>query len=187
MKSSRLLALLCLTFFPLFTTVAQAGTLLQLTTTKGVIVVELNEQKAPLTVKNFLTYVDEGYYDNTVFHRVINGFMIQGGGFDTKYRRKKTHAQIRNESNNGLSNQRGTLAMARLQDPDSAAAQFFINQADNNNLDYPSYGGYTVFGRVTKGIDVVDAIAAVNTATRHYMRDVPVEDVVLQRVERLNP
>ncbi|HED15127.1 MAG TPA: peptidyl-prolyl cis-trans isomerase [Gammaproteobacteria bacterium] len=187
MRSLRLLSLLFLVFLPLFTTVTQAGTLVKLTTTKGVIVVELNDKKAPLTVQNFLTYVDKGYYNNTVFHRVIKGFMIQGGGFDRKYRRKRTRARVRNESNNGLSNRRGTLAMARMQDPDSAAAQFFINQADNSNLDYPRYGGYTVFGRVTQGLDVVDAIAAAPTSTRHYMRDVPTEDIILQRAERLKP
>jgi len=153
----------------------------KLETSKGDIVIELNSKAAPITVKNFLTYVDEGFYNKTIFHRVIPGFMIQGGGFTADMERKKTHDPIANEAKNGLSNARGTIAMARTNDPDSATAQFFINHADNTPLDHGgvSGAGYAVFGKTIEGMDVVDAIAAVTTTTRSGMADVPVEPVVI--------
>jgi len=156
----------------------------KLETSKGDILIELNSKAAPITVKNFLTYVDEGFYNKTIFHRVIPGFMIQGGGFTADMERKKTHDPIANEAKNGLSNARGTIAMARTNDPDSATCQFFINHADNTPLDYGgvSGAGYAVFGKTIEGIDVVDAIAAVRTTTRNGMADVPVEPVVIQSV-----
>ena len=140
----------------------------RLKTGMGDIVLELNREKAPVTVENFLSYVKKGHYDGTVFHRVIDGFMIQGGGFaltDGKLVEKPTGQGIKNESTNGLNNARGTIAMARTADPNSATAQFFINVVDNRMLDYPSNGGYAVFGKVTEGIEVVDKIKAVATGT----------------------
>ena len=140
----------------------------RLKTGMGDIVLELNREKAPITVQNFLSYVQKGHYDGTVFHRVINGFMIQGGGFaltDGKLVEKPTGQGIKNESANGLNNARGTIAMARTADPNSATAQFFINVVDNRMLDYPSNGGYAVFGKVTEGMEVVDKIKAVATGT----------------------
>jgi peptidyl-prolyl cis-trans isomerase A (cyclophilin A) len=140
----------------------------KLTTNHGEIVLELDAAKAPITVENFRSYVDKKQYDGTAFHRVIDGFMIQGGGFsldDGQLVEKPTGPTIRNESNNGLRNLRGTVAMARKPDPDSATAQFFINVNDNSMLDYPNHGGYTVFGKVTKGMEVVDKIKSVSTGT----------------------
>ena len=154
----------------------------KLETSMGEIVIELNEEAAPITVKNFLRYVEEGFFDGTIFHRVIPNFMIQGGGFTADMRQRKTHAPIVNEADNGLKNARGTIAMARTGDPDSATAQFFINHKNNEFLDYagPEKPGYAVFGKVAEGMDVVDAIAAVKTATQMGMRDVPVEPVVIK-------
>jgi len=156
-------------------------------TSKGNIVLELYTDKAPLSVKNFLRYVDEGFYDETIFHRVINSFMIQGGGFDKNMQKKNTHQEIRNEANNGLKNRRGTIAMARTSSPHSATAQFFINHADNASLDYPSGDGwgYTVFGKVTKGMDTVDKIADVYIVTRNGMRNVPEKAVILKSATRV--
>jgi cyclophilin family peptidyl-prolyl cis-trans isomerase len=151
-----------------------------LETSKGKIVIELYPDKAPKSVANFLHYVHSGHYNATIFHRVIAGFMVQGGGFDTKGVQKPTGAPIENESNNGLSNGRGTLALARTGDPHSATSQFFISVVDNSRLDYstsPQRWGYTVFGKVIEGMDVVDAIAAVPTGPD----DKPVEPVVLQK------
>jgi len=161
-------------------------TKVKLQTSLGDIVIQLDAEKAPVTVKNFLTYVEEGFYDGTVFHRVIKGFMIQGGGFTEDLFDKDTHAPIVNEAKNGLGNNRGTIAMARTNVPDSATSQFFINHGDNNNLNYnPASAGYAVFGKVVEGIDVVDKIAAVKTTTkktkrRGNMPDVPAESVVIQ-------
>ncbi len=156
-------------------------------TTKGEMEIALYPDKAPKTVANFLRYVDEGFYDGTIFHRVIPGFMIQGGGYTADLRKKPTHAPIENEAKNGLKNERGTIAMARTSEPHSATSQFFINHKNNPNLDYPSFDGwgYAVFGRVTKGLDVLDAIAAVPTTERGYLRDVPVEPVIIQSVKRI--
>ncbi len=154
----------------------------KLETSMGNIVIELNEQAAPVTVRNFLGYVEAGFYDGVIFHRVIPGFMIQGGGFTEQMTRKKTRDPIINEAKNGLSNMRGTIAMARTSDPNSATSQFFINHSDNDFLNYidENKAGYAVFGKVTEGMDVVDAIAAVKTTTKNGMDDVPVESVTIQ-------
>jgi cyclophilin family peptidyl-prolyl cis-trans isomerase len=164
-----------------------------LETSLGTIKIELDEEKAPITVKNFLGYVDDKFYDGTIFHRVINGFMIQGGGFQDN-KEKRTKEPIKNEAKNGLSNKRGTIAMARTNDPDSATAQFFINHQNNTNLDPGgvSPDGYAVFGRVIEGMDVVDKIASVKTGSRVMegrggkgpFRDVPQQDVVIKSVRR---
>jgi len=158
----------------------------ELDTTAGKIVLELDPQKAPITVDNFLKYVDAGYYDNLIFHRVISGFMIQTGGLDDKMKDKKEgqRAPIKNESGNGLSNTRGSIAMARTNDPNSATSQFFINHADNPNLD--NYGGgYAVFGKVVEGMDVVDAIAKSQTTSRAGHQDVPVTPIYLKSAKRV--
>jgi len=156
-----------------------------LETTHGNIVIELDADKAPETVKNFLNYVNDGFYDGTIFHRVIKNFMIQGGGFQPGMVQKPTEAPIQNEANNGLANDRGTIAMARTGDPHSATAQFFINHADNAFLNHTSPSGqgwgYCVFGKVTDGMDTVDAIAAVSTGNSGGHADVPVEDVVINK------
>ncbi len=156
--------------------------MVKLETSMGNIVIELNEQAAPVTVKNFLGYVEESFFDGTIFHRVIPGFMIQGGGFTTEMEQKETREPIINEAANGLKNERGTIAMARTNDPNSATCQFFINHRDNGSLNYVENGnpGYTVFGKVTEGMDVVDAIASVVTTTRMGYNDVPVEPVVIK-------
>lgn len=153
-------------------------------TSQGDITIELFEEKAPLTVHNFLTYVKEGFYSGTQFHRVISGFMIQGGGFTVDMERKLTKAPVKNESTNGVSNKRGTIAMARTRDPDSATAQFFINVVDNLNLDAMGpRPGYTVFGRVVEGMEVVDKIAATKTTTKSSYRDVPVKPIIIESLE----
>lgn len=152
-------------------------------TNKGDIEAELFEDKAPKTVKNFLSYVDKGHYKGTIFHRVINNFMIQGGGFDKDMKEKSTGAPIENEATNGLKNETGTLAMARTMDVNSATAQFFINVADNSFLDHrdktPQGYGYAVFGKVTAGMPVVNMIKAVKTGSRGMYEDVPMEPVVI--------
>ena len=151
-----------------------------ITTNLGKIVVELDSAKAPKSVENFLKYTDEKFYDGTIFHRVIPGFMIQGGGFTADMNQKATHAPVKNEAGNGLSNSRGTIAMARTSDPDSATAQWFINLKDNTFLDRAEAQdgwGYTVFGKVVSGMDAVDAIAKVATGTKAGMSDVPRETV----------
>ena len=163
--------------------------MVKLHTNHGTITLELDAQKAPKTVENFLAYVSSGHYDNTVFHRVIDGFMIQGGGFEPGMRQKATRAQIENEANNGLKNERYTIAMARTSEPHSASAQFFINVKDNGFLNYSAPTtqgwGYCVFGKVVEGMDVVDKIKGVKTGNRGGHQDVPVEDVVLERAEAL--
>ncbi len=162
---------------------------LEMQTTKGTIEIELFADKAPESVKNFLAYVDSGFYEGTLFHRVINGFMIQGGGYDQTLNKKATQSPIRNEADNGLKNDRGTLAMARTSDPHSATAQFFINLVDNDFLNFKSRDtrgwGYAVFGKVTKGMDTVDQISEVFTASRQGMQNVPEDDVVITKVSRL--
>jgi len=156
-------------------------TMVKLETTKGDIVIEVNETAAPETAANFVLYVNEGFYDGTIFHRVIPRFMIQGGGFTPDMKQKPTRPPIVNEAKNGLKNKRGTIAMARTNDPNSATAQFFINLVDNVNLDYTARNpGYAVFGQVVEGMDVVDAIAAVKTGTKGMFQDVPVEAVVIK-------
>ena len=157
----------------------------ELQTSKGNIKIELDEAKAPESVRNFVEHVKRGHYDGTVFHRVIKGFMIQGGGFEPGMKQRQAGKPIRNEANNGLKNARYTLAMARTSDPHSATAQFFINAADNAFLDHKSESsqgwGYAVFGRVIDGTDVVDAIEKVQTGSKSGHGDVPVEDVTIQR------
>ncbi len=161
----------------------------KLHTNLGDIVIELYPEKAPKTVENFLRYVREGFYDGTLFHRVIPGFMIQGGGLTPDMRPKPTHPPIPNEADNGLKNERGTVAMARTSDPHSATSQFFINLKDNPFLDFtspdPQGYGYCVFGKVVEGMDVVDAIARVPTTSRAGHKDVPVEPVVIEKAEVL--
>ena len=151
-------------------------------TTTGDLVLELNEEKAPVTVGNFLQYAEEGFYNDTIFHRVISDFMVQGGGLTADMEKKQTRPEIVNEANNGLKNDRGTLAMARTQDPDSATAQFFINHKDNDFLNYVDQDnpGYAVFGSVVEGMDVVDKIASVATTTKGTYSDVPAEPVVIE-------
>lgn len=155
-------------------------------TNKGDIKVELRQDKAPTTVKNFLDYVDQDFYDGTIFHRVIEGFMIQGGGFTKEMQQKKTKDEIKNEADNGLRNKRGAIAMARTNVVDSATSQFFINVVDNPFLDYqgPSQYGYCVFGEVVSGMDVVDQIRKVKTSSNGMHQDVPMEPVVILDVTR---
>jgi peptidyl-prolyl cis-trans isomerase B (cyclophilin B) len=159
--------------------------MIKLQTNHGDILIEVDYDKAPVTAANFEQYVREGHYDGTLFHRVINGFMIQGGGMDTTFNQKKTRAPIENEAKNGLKNLTGTVAMARTMDPHSASAQFFINVADNGFLDYPGQDGwgYCVFGTVTEGMDVVDKIKGVKTGNRGGHQDVPVDDVIIEKAE----
>ncbi len=154
-------------------------------TSKGDIVLELNKKAAPVTVANFLTYVKEGFYDGTIFHRVIANFMVQGGGFTPDMVKKKTHSPIKNEAANGLKNDRGTVAMARTNNPDSATSQFFINHKDNISLNYAGKGkpGYAVFGKVVEGMDVVDAIAAVKTTRKGRSSDVPAQTVMIKSAQ----
>jgi cyclophilin family peptidyl-prolyl cis-trans isomerase len=164
-----------------------ANPIVVMETNMGTITIELYEDKAPITVKNFLQYVDDKHYDGTIFHRVIDGFMIQGGGYEPGMKERKTRPPIKNESANGLSNLRGTIAMARTPDPDSATAQFFINVKDNTFLDRANAQdkvGYCVFGRVIEGMDVVDKIKAVKTTRRGPHNDVPEKDVIILSVRR---
>lgn len=160
-------------------------------TNKGFIKAELYADKAPISVKNFLDYATANFYDGTVFHRVIPGFMVQGGGFTPNFEQKKTNAPIKNEANNGVKNTRGTLAMARTSDVNSATAQFFINVADNDFLNYrsdkPAEYGYAVFGKVTEGMDVVDQIVKVKTGSYGPHRDVPAEPVVIEGIVIAQP
>ncbi len=159
--------------------------MVKLSTNFGDITLELNAEKAPITVKNFLQYVENGFYDGLIFHRVINGFMIQGGGFDTNMKQKNTEAQIKNEADNGLGNEMYTIAMARTSIPDSASSQFFINVNDNDFLNHtsptPSGWGYCVFGKVTEGMDVIDKIKTVKTTNRAGHQDVPDEPVIIEK------
>ena len=185
-----LLALLLVCTFP-----ALAGNpKVLMETSLGNITLELNAEKAPRTVENFLRYVDEGFYSGTVYHRVIDGFMIQGGGFTMALEKKDNHAAIKNEADNGLKNLRGTIAMARTNRPHSATSQFYINLVDNGMLDFRERNrrgwGYCVFGKVTGGLDVVDKIAKLTTTTKtnasgHPMRDVPIEPPVIKSMTRI--
>lgn len=163
--------------------------MVKLKTNFGDITLELNAEKAPVTVANFLEYVNSGFYSNTIFHRVIPGFMIQGGGFEPGMKQKPTKAAIKNEADNGLKNEKYTIAMARTNDPHSATAQFFINVENNEFLNFksptPQGWGYCVFGKVVEGQDVVDKIAAVRTGSKGFYQDVPTEDVVIQSAEKL--
>lgn len=185
------LALLALLALPLSASAAEpakpGNPQVRLTTSLGVIELELDAGKAPKTVANFLAYVDKGFYNGTIFHRVIPGFMIQGGGMLPGMKEKPTGAKIQNEADNGLKNLAGTVAMARTSDPHSASAQFFINTVDNAFLDHrgknPQGWGYAVFGRVTKGMDVVKKIEAVATGNAGFHQNVPVKDVVISKAE----
>ncbi len=160
-------------------------TMVKLHTNQGTITLQLDAEKAPNTVKNFLEYVDSGFYDNTIFHRVIDSFMIQGGGFEPGMKQKKTNAPVKNEAANGLGNDTYTIAMARTSDPHSATAQFFINTKNNDFLNYPGQDGwgYCVFGKVVEGAEVVDAIRKVKTGFRAGHHDVPEKDVIITRAE----
>ena len=157
----------------------------RLETSAGAMTIELDAERAPLSAANFLQYVKAGHYDGTVFHRVIRGFMVQGGGFEVGMKQRPTQAPVRNEANNGVKNKRYTLAMARTGDPHSATAQFFISTVDNEFLDFKAENaqgwGYTVFGRVVEGTDVVDRIEAVKTGRKGFHDDVPLEDVRIER------
>ena len=186
----------CSTLIASVASAEEANPKVMMKTTDGDITIELFADKSPITVGNFLRYVDEGHFDGTIFHRVIPNFMIQGGGFTAELEEKPTHEPIVNESRNKLHNTRGTLAMARTSDPDSAAAQFFINQRSNLRLDWsPGKDGYTVFGEVTDGMQVVDIIALSDTGAAQAMttrgpsvfQDVPVKPVVILSISRLSP
>jgi len=161
--------------------------MIKLTTNFGTITLELNAEKAPKTVENFENYVTSGHYNGTIFHRVINGFMIQGGGMEPGMNEKQSNEQIENEADNGLKNERGTIAMARTNEPHSASAQFFINLNDNGFLNHsaktPDGWGYCVFGKVVDGMDVVDKIKDVATGNNGYHQDVPVNDVIIESAE----
>jgi peptidyl-prolyl cis-trans isomerase B (cyclophilin B) len=161
--------------------------MIKLHTNHGVIGINLFAEEAPVTVANFIEYVKDGHYDNVIFHRVISNFMIQGGGFEPGMKQKATRATIKNEADNGLSNKSGTVAMARTNEPHSASAQFFINVKDNDFLDHSSKTaqgwGYTVFGEVVEGLDIVEKIKAVATGSKGGHQDVPLEDVIIERAE----
>lgn len=173
----------------IFSTVAFAAPSVIIKTNMGNIEIELNQQQAPISTENFLSYIDSGFYKNTIFHRVIPNFMIQGGGFTANLSRKATQGSIKNEADNGLKNQRGTIAMARTSAVNSATSQFFINLVDNYSLDHKSKiaskYGYAVFGKVVKGMDVVDKIAAVATGHKKRMSNVPYSPVIIQAIERI--
>lgn len=193
MRTLILSALLCLSATSSFATEnkmsqpVSSSNKIKLTTSLGAIIVQLNTEKAPVSSANFLTYVNEGFYNGTIFHRVIKGFMAQGGGFDTAFKQKEVHASIKNEADNGLKNNRATLAMARTNDPNSATAQFFINLKDNAFLDHTnptsSGWGYAVFGEVVEGMDVVDAMATQATGNKGGHQDVPKTDIVIEKAE----
>ncbi|TAL43367.1 MAG: peptidyl-prolyl cis-trans isomerase [Methylovulum sp.] len=190
MRVSMLALMLFLTTTLSFATenkMPESSTKVKLTTSLGDIVIKLNPEKAPVSSANFLTYVNEGFYNGTIFHRVIPGFMAQGGGFDSSFNQKAVHNPIKNEADNGLPNSRGTLAMARTNVPDSATAQFFINYKDNGFLNYtsptPNGWGYAVFGEVVEGMDVVDAMAKQPTGNRGGHQDVPKTDIIIEKAE----
>ncbi|RIZ65809.1 MAG: peptidyl-prolyl cis-trans isomerase [Methylococcales bacterium] len=184
---SLMLSLMTTLSFATEKTMTDTQTKVKLTTSAGEIVIQLNSDKAPLSSANFLTYVNEGFYNGTIFHRVIPGFMAQGGGFDTSFKQKSVHDPIKNEADNGLLNNRCTVAMARTNDPDSATAQFFINYKDNDFLNHRSKNasgwGYAVFAEVIEGMDVVDAMATQPTGNRGGHQDVPKTDIVIEKAE----
>jgi len=157
---------------------------MKIKTNLGSFTLELNEGKAPISSKNFKDYVEKGFYNKTIFHRVIDGFMIQGGGFELDMIQKETHSPIKNEASNGLKNEKYSVAMARTSDPDSATSQFFINTSDNSFLDYPGQdgAGYCVFAKVTEGFDIVDKINSVQTGSNKGHQDVPVETVIIEDI-----
>ena len=157
---------------------------MKIKTNFGSFSLELNEEKAPISSKNFKDYVDKGFYNKTIFHRVIDGFMIQGGGFELDMTQKETHSPIKNEASNGLKNEKYTVAMARTSDPDSATSQFFINTSDNSFLDYPGQdgAGYCVFAKVTEGFDIVDKINIAQTGSNNGHQDVPIESIIIEEI-----
>ena len=171
-------------------TMSDTQSKVKLTTNLGEIIIQLNTEKAPLSSANFLRYVNEGFYNGTIFHRVIPDFMAQGGGFDTNFNQKTVHEPINNEANNGLLNSRGTLAMARTNDPNSSTGQFFINYKDNSFLNHTSQTssgwGYAVFGEVIEGMDVADAMAKEATGNRNGHQDVPKTDIIIEKAEVIN-
>lgn len=187
MKKLLLLALGLLVHFSVHA--ATPNPQLEMKTSMGVITIELYADQAPKTVANFLQYAQDGFYSGTIFHRVIDGFMIQGGGFQPDMKEKTTRSPIQNEAKNGLKNTAGTLAMARTRAPHSAAAQFFINLVDNRSLDYPSFDGwgYAVFGKVTQGFDIVQKIGKVKTGNQGFHQDVPATPVTIESVRLLTP
>ncbi len=158
--------------------------MIKIKTSVGSFTLELNKEKAPITVENFLSYVNKGFYNDTIFHRVIDGFMIQGGGFDKNMNQKETDAPIKNEANNGLKNETYTIAMARTSIPDSATSQFFINVGNNSFLDYPGQdgAGYCVFGKVIEGADVVNKIKSTSTESSNGHQDVPTDPIIIEEV-----
>ncbi len=184
---SLMLSLITTLSFATEKTMTDTQTKIKLTTSAGDIIIQLNSDKAPLSSANFLTYVNEGFYNGTIFHRVIPGFMAQGGGFDTSFKQKPVHDPIKNEADNGLLNNRCTVAMARTNDPDSATAQFFINYKDNDFLNHRSKNtsgwGYAVFAEVIEGMEVVDAMATQPTGNRGGHQDVPKTDIVIEKAE----
>jgi cyclophilin family peptidyl-prolyl cis-trans isomerase len=176
-----LITIITILFLIIFPTTNQKA---KIETSKGDIIVELYPKKSPITVENFKKYIEEDFYDETVFHRLIYGFMIQGGGFTKTGQQKQTHPPIILESNNGLSNEKYTIAMARTKDPNSATSQFFINTADNNFLDYGVRDqGYAVFGKVIEGFEVVNKIEKMQTTTKHGIKDWPIEEVIIKNIE----
>lgn len=183
--TAALALLLSLSMQPAFSSTKGKHTMIKLHTNHGAITLELDAEKAPATVANFVEYAKSGFYDNTIFHRVIGNFMIQGGGFEPGMKQKSTREPIKNEAKNGLKNDKYTIAMARTGDPHSATAQFFINVKDNDFLDYPGQDGwgYCVFGKVVEGTEVVDAIKKVATGKQGFHSDVPKEDVIIERAE----
>lgn len=187
MKASSIFSIFMCFFLAILgnTAMSETNPKVQFETTKGNIVIELDAEKAPKTVENFLTYVNSGFYDGTIFHRVIPSFMIQGGGFDADMQQKPTNDPVQNEANNGLKNIKGSISMARTPDPHSATAQFFINVVDNPNLDFTSESphgwGYAVFGQVTAGLDVVMTIEEVATGNSGMHQNVPLEPVVIEK------
>ncbi len=157
---------------------------MKIKTNFGSFSLELNEEKAPISSKNFKDYVEKGFYNKTIFHRVIDGFMIQGGGFELDMTQKETHSPIKNEASNGLKNQKYTVAMARTSDPDSATSQFFINTSDNSFLDYPGQdgAGYCVFAKVTEGFDIIDKINTAQTGSKNGHQDVPIVSITIEEI-----
>lgn len=188
MKIVTIFVILLSIFLPMQALAEEAPVQVRMITSQGNIELTLDAVNAPITVENFLAYVDSGFYEGLTFHRVIPNFMIQGGGFDADLKRRETLPAIANESTNGLSNRRGTIAMARTNDPDSATSQFFINVGNNQNLDgHPLRAGYAVFGEVTAGLDVVFGIARVPTRSRGGHQNVPVTPVIIEKIERITP
>jgi len=182
----QIVLLVFILFFSITSNIQAETTMVKMDTNQGTIMLELDADSAPNTVANFLTYAKEGFFDGTIFHRVISNFMIQGGGFTEDMNQKTTHDPIKNEANNGLKNDNGTIAMARTGDPHSATAQFFINVKDNDFLNFssetPQGWGYAVFGKVTEGMDVVEKIKGVPTTTKGPYQDVPQDPVIIEKV-----